>query len=251
MKARAEIIDDELLGLGTLVQLGKRARGAATTEELGFIAVNETHALAPYRQAALWRRDAKGAGGVVAVSGAPAIERDAPFALWLERVLAALERVDAGAPGRMVGAADLPKDLGEEWADWLPPRGLWLSLPGRDGAPLGALFLARDPPWQEGEGRLLAELADIYGHAWAALHGGRRHAWRALWRSDYRIKAAIAALLFGLLWLPVTQSALAPAEVVPLEPAVGRAPPEGGIEQVIVQPHQTLKGGPFPLTPHP
>src|SRR5258708_16623685 len=35
------------------------------------IAVNETHALAPYRQAALWRRDAKGAGVVVAVSGAP------------------------------------------------------------------------------------------------------------------------------------------------------------------------------------
>src|SRR5260221_13828192 len=82
MKARAEIIDDELLGLGTLVQLGKRARGAATTEELGFIAVNETHALAPYRQAALWRRDAKGAGGGGAVSGAPANERDPPLAPW-------------------------------------------------------------------------------------------------------------------------------------------------------------------------
>src|SRR5260221_12898163 len=127
MKARAEIIDDELLGLGTLVQLGKRARGAATTEELGFIAVNESHALAPYRQAALWRRDAKGAGGVVAVSGAPAIERDAPFALWLERVLAAPDRDDAGAPGRMVGAAELAKDLGGGWARWLPHGGVWPS----------------------------------------------------------------------------------------------------------------------------
>src|SRR5258708_7315302 len=100
MKARAEIIDDELLGLGTLVQLGKRARGAATTEELGFIAVNETHALAPYRQAALWRRDAKGAGGVVAVSGAPAIERDAPFALWLAPVPSGLVHGHAGPPDR-------------------------------------------------------------------------------------------------------------------------------------------------------
>src|SRR5260370_42601094 len=105
MKAGAEIVDDELLGLGTLVQLGKRARSAATTEELGFIAVNETHALVPYRQAALWRRDVKGAGAVIAVSGAPSIEHDAPFALWLAPGRAAPGRGDARAPGRGGGAA--------------------------------------------------------------------------------------------------------------------------------------------------
>jgi len=251
MKARAEIVDDELLGLGTLVQLGKRARSAATMEELGFIAVNETHALVPYRQAALWRRDAKGVGGMIAVSGVPAIERDAPFGLWLARVLAALDRDDAGAPGRIVSAADLPEALRREWADWLPSRGLWLPLPGRDGAPLGALFLARDPPWQESEGRLLAELADIYGHAWAALRGRRRRSWRALWRRGYRIKAVVAAVLFGLLWLPVTQSALAPAEVVPLDPAVVRAPLDGVIEQVVVQPNQDVKADQVLLTLDP
>src|SRR5260370_10936260 len=124
MKAGAEIVDDELLGLGTLVQLGKRARSAATTEELGFIAVNETHALVPYRQAALWRRDVKGAGAVIAVSGAPSIEHDAPFALWLARVPAALDRDDARAPRRVGGAAHPPTDTGEELADSPPPRAL-------------------------------------------------------------------------------------------------------------------------------
>src|SRR5258707_11663728 len=133
MKARAEIVDDELLGLGTLVQLGKRARSAATTEELGFIAVNETHALVPYRQAALWRRDVKGTGAVIAVSGAPSIEHDAPFALWLARVLAALDPEDAGAPGRVGGAADLPQGLCGGRADWLPPPRLWLTPPRPDG----------------------------------------------------------------------------------------------------------------------
>src|SRR5258707_9471387 len=103
MKARAEIVDDELLGLGTLVQLGKRARSAATTEELGFIAVNETHALVPYRQAALWRRDVKGAGAVIAVSGAPSIEHDAPFALWLTRLLSGPHRPDTRLPQHVVG----------------------------------------------------------------------------------------------------------------------------------------------------
>lgn len=251
MKARAEIIDDELLGLGTLVQLGKRARSATTIEELGFVAVNETHQLVPYRQAALWRRDVKGVGSVRAVSGAPAIERDAPFCLWLERVLAALDRDDAGTPGRAVGAADLPTELGQQWADWLPARALWLPLPGRDGVPLGGLLLARDPPWQESEGRLLVELADIYGHAWAALSGRRRRSWATLWHRSYRIKAAIAVAVFGLLWVPVTQSALAPAEVVPLEPAVVRAPLDGVIEQVVVQPNQDVKADQLLLTLDP
>ena len=251
MKARAEIIDDELLGLGTLVQLGKRARSAATVEELGFIAVNETHQLVPYRQAVLWRRDVKGAGGILAVSGVPAIERDAPFGLWLERVMAAFDRDDAGAPARTVAAADLPDELSREWADWLPARAVWLSLPDRGGAPLGALLLARDPPWQESEGRLLVEVADIYGYAWAALRGPRRYSWRTLWHRSHRIKAAIAVAVFGLLWLPVTQSALAPAEVVPLEPAVVRAPLDGVIEQVVVQPNQDVKQDQLLLTLDP
>ncbi len=251
MQARAQIVDDELLGLASLIQLGKRARSAATIEELGFIAVNETHALVPYRQSALWRRDAKGAGRILALSGTPAIERDAPFALWLERVLAAIDHSDAGAPARVIGAADLPKELGDEWADWLPARALWLPLPGRGGTVLGALFLARDPPWQDSDGRLLVELADIYGHAWAALQGGRRRSWRALLLRDRRKQAAIAAVLFALLWVPVTQSALAPAEVVPLDPAVVRAPLDGVIEQVVVQPNQEVKPDQLLLTLDP
>src|SRR5689334_13296544 len=55
-------LDAQLFGLSTLVQLLKRARHAASAEELGFVMVNETHALLPYRQAALWQRNAAGAG---------------------------------------------------------------------------------------------------------------------------------------------------------------------------------------------
>jgi hypothetical protein len=251
MKARPDKIEQELVGLGTLVQLGRRARRAAALTELGFIAVNETHALVPYRQAALWRRDAKGAGRILALSGAPAIDRNAPFALWLERVLAALDRQAETAPVRAVGAADLPEDLREEWSDWLPARALWLPLPGRDGTPLGALFLARDPPWQDAEGRLLIELGDVYGHAWAALRGGRRRNWSVLLRRDHRIQAAITVAVVGMMWLPVTQSALAPAEVVPLEPAVVRAPLEGVIDRIAVEPNQEVKAGQLLLTLDP
>ena len=48
-----------------LLELGHRARLAASLPELEFLLVNDTRLLAPYRQAALWRE----AGGVAALSG--------------------------------------------------------------------------------------------------------------------------------------------------------------------------------------
>ena len=60
-------IDAQLFALSTLMQLIKRARHAATEQELGFVLVNETHALVPYRQAVLWRKSGPDGGKVVAL----------------------------------------------------------------------------------------------------------------------------------------------------------------------------------------
>ena len=241
-KPESQHREREIVALGTLAQLARRARHAATVAELGFLMVNETHALLPYRQAALWRRDAAGLGSVLALSGTPAIERNAPFLLWLERVLAALDRGRKSAAPLPIGAAELPADLGEEWADWLPARGLVVPLAGPDETIRGALLLVREQPWQEGDCRLMAELADAYGHAWAALEGKRRRSWRALLRRDRRVAAAALAV-FAAMWIPVTQSALAPAEIVPLDPTVVRAPLDGVIDRILVQPNQEVSAG--------
>ena len=110
-------LDAQLFGLSTLVQLLKRARRAATAQELGFVMVNETHALLPYRQAALWQRNARGAGKVLAVSGAALVERNAPFMLWLNPVFAKLDD-DDNNNARPVDAGSLGGMLGEAWREW-------------------------------------------------------------------------------------------------------------------------------------
>ncbi|HET7863667.1 MAG TPA: hypothetical protein VFL86_04610, partial [Burkholderiaceae bacterium] len=46
--------DAALAPLLQLLQLSRRARDAATPADLGFVMVNETLQLLPYRQAALW-----------------------------------------------------------------------------------------------------------------------------------------------------------------------------------------------------
>src|ERR1700730_17960927 len=99
-------LEAQLFGLGTLVQLLKRARQAETEQELAFIIVNETHNLVPYRQAVLWRRDRGARGKAIAMSGGAAVERNAPFTLWLDRALGRLDAQPADGP-QPAGAHDL------------------------------------------------------------------------------------------------------------------------------------------------
>ena len=68
--------------LATILELNRRTRAAADAAELGFLAVNDTHTLAPYRQAALWSADS----GIVALSGLVDVDANAPYAQWLRQV---------------------------------------------------------------------------------------------------------------------------------------------------------------------
>lgn len=237
-------VESQLFALSTLVQLIKRARHAATQQELAFIMTNETHSLLPYRQAALWRRDGAGSGRILAVSGAATVERNAPLTLWINRVFAALDRRDEnGSVPYAVEAADLPQALREEWAEWLPAHGLLVPLVAEQGGRLGALLLAREQLWGDGERHLMQELADGYAGAWAVFHHRRRMLRRPEWSRSRIAKIAAAVILFGVLWLPISLSALAPADVVPLEPTIVRAPLEGVIDKFLVQPNEPVRQG--------
>ena len=184
--------------LGALVHLARRARHAASAEALGFVAVNETHALFAYRQAALWFADR----GIVALSGVVSPEANAPYVQWLERLCAGMpagrapQRLGPGHP-LAEGEAEVAAEVLAEWADWLPGNALWLPLPARlerasDGASSvapGALLLVRDAPWSEGEQALLGEWAEMLADAWARLQqptlrtrwGALRRHWGEVW----------------------------------------------------------------------
>lgn len=234
-----------------LLELARRARHAESARELAFIAVNDSHGLAPYRQAALWLDD----GGVHCLSGVVQTEANVPYVLWLDKVCRTL--VAGGEPVRRIAPADLPGPLGAEWAEWLPAYGLWLGLsPGRSGsAPAGGgLLFARDLPWTDQEITLLGEWLDTWQHAWATLHRPSRWSLRSMLRgrptgaeaTDERpwwrrpaLRWALAGLVLAA--LPVRLTVLAPGELVPAHPAVIRAPLDGVIDTFHVQPNQLVK----------
>ncbi|MET0333979.1 MAG: HlyD family efflux transporter periplasmic adaptor subunit [Rhizobacter sp.] len=248
------------MALGTVLDLSRRARHAASLAELQFIAVNESHAISPYRQAALWQAGR----GVRALSGVSAPEANAPFVHWLGRVATVMQARAADMPARvepsMLDAADAA-----EWSEWLPAHLLWLPLPrtaDRQGQGACALLLARDDAFTEAETGLLGEWLDHWSGAWRALQAEQASSalqrfmpWRSAapkaateqpagakrWLRDKRVVAGAVALVIAC--IPVRLSVLAPGELVAARPAVIRAPIDGMVDKFFVAPNAVVKAG--------
>ena len=230
-----------------LKDLAHRARQAASDRELGFLLVNDTLALVPYRQAALWLQD----GGVWSLSGVVQVDANVPHVQWLQAVCQHLQ-AQVGDKVRTFTASDLPPELAAEWAQWWPAHALWLGATSSDVQ--GAGILLRDAEWSPEELSTLQEWNEVWWHAFAALHRPRithLKAWRGklsqalawqegqVWWRQRRVQI-IGALLAILFW-PVRLTVLAPGELVPAHPLVMRAPLDGVIDVFHVQPNQLIK----------
>lgn len=225
-----------------LLELIRRARAAEDIAELRFILVNDTHLLRAYRQAALWCDGA----GVQTLSGVMDLERNAPYAQWLDRCCRQLPAVAA-----RVTAEDLDDAEARAWGEWLPQHALWLPFSGdvaKHGPSRGGLLLASDEPWSDDDVALLTDWVATWYSLQRAWGGGQRERnWRLRWRAWRRglrrrwlIAAAIAA---AVLSIPVPLTVLAPGELVPAAPIAVRAPQDGVVSQFHVRPNQRVRAG--------
>ena len=214
--------------------LQQQARRAGTVEQLAFAMVNDGQALFGFRHAALLI-----AGKVQALTGISVVEPNAPFVAFVER-----------AVSRLLGQAQLheahsidPQRLDEQdradWQSLSAPQAYWLPLKNRQNETFGGLWLAREQAFSEAEQALLLQLADTYAHAWLALQP--RKPWRLRWPRKKLL--VLAAALSLVLLVPVRQSVLAPAEVVPLGGRVVAAPLDGVIAEFLVKPNQSVAAG--------
>ncbi|HEV3429266.1 MAG TPA: HlyD family efflux transporter periplasmic adaptor subunit [Paraburkholderia sp.] len=252
--------------LAVLWQLGARARAAGSEATLGFTIVNETLALLPYRQAAWWRGSASGA--IAAVSGLPQSDANAPYVQWLAALCKSLARTapvapDAQTAARVEGqpapvlparpqvrtftADDLRADaahVADDWQAWWPAHGIWLPLTGRAGRALGGVVFARDEAWSATDCALLEELGLVWGHALDAFapHASWLDRARAVLKPGRTQRRVLVALALACM-IPLRLTVLAPAEVTPRDPFVVRAPLDGVIDRLYVQPNQPVQRG--------
>ncbi|MBV6288315.1 efflux RND transporter periplasmic adaptor subunit [Pseudomonas aegrilactucae] len=220
--------------LAHYLKLERQARAAASVEVLAFSMVNDSQPLFGFRHAALLIT-----GKVRALTGISAVEPNAPFVVFIERAaaqLAAGERLALPGP---VPPESLDQASRDDWQALSAPHAFWLPLKRREGEVFGGLWLSRDTPWSDAEQALLAQLGDCYSHAWRALQPGKP--WRMRWPA--RTRWAIAGALLLVLLVPVRQSVLAPAEVVPRNGQVVAAPLDGVVAEFLVKPNQPVQAG--------
>jgi hypothetical protein len=216
------------------LDLERQTRAARSTEQLAYSLVNDGQALFGFRHAALLI-----AGKVRAVTGVSSVEPNAPFVAFVEQAVGQLFKLELLQQARVIPATQLNAQAQADWQSLSAAQVFWLPLIDHKGQVFGGLWLARDILWNPSEQVLLSQLGDTYSHAWLALQP--RQPWRLRWTRKRQV-ALIAVLLLGLL-IPVRQSVLAPAEVVPLGGRVVAAPLDGVIAEFLVKPNQTVKTG--------
>lgn len=235
--------DKNILFLSTLLQLEASARQVETVEGLHFSMVNELRRAIDYRFAAVMSGDGVSCKGhIAAASGVAVLDRDAPMVRWLDRVAARLARQPEAGSVHSVDPLRLTENERAEWAEWCPPEVVWCPLITAGGRQLGALWLARDKPWDKSELLVVERLAGCYAHAWLALTGGKGPQPAFTHRLRWPALAVLALATLGMA-IPVSQSALAPVEIVATEPMVVAAPIDGVIARFLVTPNQPVTAG--------
>lgn len=230
----------EASDLGVLLQIESRALDASTLEALRFTIVNETHALTPYRQAAMFDLDGTRLR-LTAASGLVSVANDSPFAVWLTQFAQRFPR--DGAIHRLDFADASPADAAG-WGEWLPEHLLLVPLRDRQGAMQAMVVYAAEQPWDDPALQMLARLHATYGYCFAAMRRTAQSRWsglRRLFKKRNRWLIAVALLL--CLLIPVRLSVLAPAEVIALNAMSVSAPQDGVVGSFAVAPNARVKAG--------
>ena len=224
-----------------LLGIEKSIRQARDMTALQFVAVTETRRLISYQQAVLLEHGIDGKLRVVAVSNVPTVDRNAPYIRFVEKLANRTIRPD---PKRRFSRAADAGDVEADWREFLQDNILAQPVVAPDGTALGVLLLIRAPEWQDGELILVEQLVDALGHAWNALRPRKKRG--GLLEGGKRRRVVLAGVLIGLvvvLSIPVRQSIIAPATVMPRDPVMIAAPITGVIREISVHPNAPVAKG--------
>jgi len=242
---------DHLL-LNLLPALEARARSANSVAELSFSIANDAYSLLEFRQALVFE-GGEDNSRLLTVSGLARPTEDSPYLVWLHRTWPWLRHQLASRPGWFTLPEDADGELRETsfladvrqgWSEWWPAGIFALPLKRRTGESLGWVCFLLDTPPTERQATALVQLAQTWSYCWEMLSGKPKPSWRQRWHKLNAIQRALAVLAIVLfLFIPIRQTALAPAEIIALDAAAVTSPLDGVIKSIHVRPNQVVKAG--------
>ena len=221
--------------------LRDRALAADSLNALAFTMANDSHSLLNFRQALVFADHGK-RFELLCISGLAKPTEDSPYLVWLNRASRWVASQLKGAEPQWLAreAADPPPDIADGWTEWWP-AGIWcVPLHDAGGRRLGMLLVLLDQRPPETLPPMLHGVIQTWAYCWDALVRRRR---RLLWRPSRRQSSAALAVVAMLLFVPVRQTVLAPAEIVSRDARIISSPIDGVIERIAVRPNQAVQVG--------
>ncbi|KZN12267.1 efflux RND transporter periplasmic adaptor subunit [Marinomonas sp. TW1] len=234
-KQKGLTVEESLL---IVLQLEQKARAANSLQEWQFTCLNDMHLLVPFQQSLLWMMNTKKLEGA---SGLVDIDSNAPFCSWLNRLLSNMVNADNALRIHTIELTDLSSDDAKQFSTYFSSPLIWLPILSAEGHLLGIILLSRSAPLSLRDKKLLGFLLEAYGHAWLGLRNRKK-------TKRHRRSTAMWWLLgvcvsIGVLSFPMRQSVIAPADIVPQQPSVLRAPIDGVISELLVRPNDMIEQG--------
>ncbi|GEN26245.1 efflux RND transporter periplasmic adaptor subunit [Halomonas cupida] len=220
-----------------LTALRDRAMAAESSAALAFSIANDPYPLLRFRQALVLSTTARDIR-VACVSGLATPREQTPYLQWLKRAGRWLDAQQKDATPQVLSRdhLELPDDIAEGWSQWWPAVVWCVPLHGRDGQRLGlAVFLLDQSPPQTLREQMPA-LANCWAFCWQALEPKRRK-WRV---PGKRIAWLLLVAAVAVMFIPVRQSALAPAQIISHDSMLITSPLDGVVADMLVAPNQSV-----------
>ncbi len=248
-QSKSEQVPNRTEMLERLLGFERDLRLVQSVRELRFFLANEVLQVSNARQAFILTtgRGLKGKVAIETVSNLSSIDKNAPALIFLE---SQFQEAIGAALVRPAGEMAQPHPFQLN----LPPRGngtesskenaaLLLVRDGR-GRPFAALILVGSPKGFDAELTVLERIGEAVQHAWCAL---APQSGRSVSNRGKKLLAWGGVLLFVMaMFIPVSLTALAPAEIVAKNAEIVAAPIEGVIERILVDENAfVVKGAPL------
>jgi len=236
-----------------LIQLIKLKDGAYKLDsptELSVYVSNEMHKLDTYFQAITWHRNKLGRIEVLSASGVSRVDPESiitQFIVTLVKRCLKSKRATQSVNLNMNDISD--EEIKNEWQAHFPPFCQWLPFVKDDAIDAGLIvFYEKEVP--EKTNPLRVSFINTVSNVWYNYPQNKRKQ-KGLIRSilgSSRNKLLVAVGVCLLMLIPVRESSLAPASVVPTKPIVVSSSITGVIQNIHVQPNAFVKKGDLLVT---
>ncbi len=230
-----------------VLQLEKLARAAYKKDELAFLIVNDTHKISPYEQSILWSYDVTGRIMIEAVSGVARPDSNSPYLQSLVRLIKHLVESDKALSVYEIIEDNLSDALAEDWkVSGL--CSLWCPFVDEDKSLTGGIWINSRAHWQQKDLTRMEFIVDAYSYCWHHVNKVR-YTWRKrlhdlrdkLLQKRTRLAVSLAVIVF--MFIPVSQTVTAPAEVVAIKPVILSPPVDGIVKKFHVRPNAFVTEG--------